>query len=48
VRLEDGAAHPIRGKSGLVAGLAGVDGYICVARDCEGLAKGAEVRVVYF
>ena len=48
VRLIDGIAHPIRGKSGLITGLAGVDGYICVPRDCEGLAKGADVRVVYF
>jgi molybdopterin molybdotransferase len=48
VRLEDGTAHPVRGKSGLIAGLAEVDGYICIPRDCEGLAKGAAVRVVYF
>jgi len=48
VRLEEGTAHPVRGKSGLIAGLAGVDGYICVPRDCEGLAKGVEVKVVYF
>jgi molybdenum cofactor synthesis domain-containing protein len=47
-RLADGEAHPIRGKSGLIAGLADVDGYICVPRDCEGLAKGDAVRMMYF
>jgi len=49
VRLNDtGTAFPVRGKSGLIASLAGVDGYICVPRDCEGLPKGAEVVVTYF
>ena len=49
VRLDaSGVAVPVRGKSGLIASLAGVDGYICVPRDCEGLAKGAEVVVTYF
>ncbi|MCL2424785.1 MAG: molybdopterin molybdotransferase MoeA [Oscillospiraceae bacterium] len=41
-------ARPIRGKSGLISSLSGVDGYICVPRDCEGLAKGEAVKVVYF
>jgi len=48
VRLTDGIAHPVRGKSGLITNLAGVDGYICIPRDCEGLAKGTKVVVVYF
>ena len=49
VRLDNrGNANPVRGKSGLIASLAGVDGYICVPRDCEGLAEGAEVIVTYF
>ena len=48
VRLVDSFAHPVRGKSGLIASLAGADGYICVPRDCEGLTKGAEVVVTYF
>ena len=49
VRLDtDGIAHPIRGKSGLIASLAGVDGYICIPRDNEGLKKDAEVTVTYF
>jgi len=39
------AAQPVRGKSGLIIGLAGTDGYICVPRDCEGVAKGVSVQV---
>ena len=38
-------AHPIRGKSGLITTLAGADGYFCIARDCEGLSRGAEIQV---
>lgn len=49
VRLEkkngELAAFPIRGKSGLITTLAGTDGYFCIDRDCEGIAKGAEVQV---
>jgi len=41
-------ANPIRGKSGLISSLSGVDGYIYVPRDCEGLAKNEIVKVVYF
>jgi len=41
-------AHPVKSKSGLITSLAGVDGYICIPRDCEGHAKGAEVTVTYF
>ena len=48
VTLDSGIAYPIRGKSGLIASLAHTDGYICVPRDCEGLAKGSEVLVNYF
>jgi len=49
VRLDDSrAAYPVRGKSGLIASLAGVDGYICVPRDNEGFSEGAEVVVTYF
>jgi len=44
----DGMANPIRGKSGLIASLAGADGYICIPRDSEGLAAGTEVIVTYF
>ena len=38
-------AHPVRGKSGLIAALAGTDGFFCIARDCEGLPQGAEIQV---
>ncbi len=38
-------AKPVRGKSGLITSLAGSDGYICIPRDCEGLAQGSQVRV---
>jgi len=49
VRLDDtGIANPIRGKSGLIASLTGVDGYISVPRDCEGLPAGSDVIVTYF
>jgi len=49
VRLDQkGTAYPIKSKSGLITSLAGVDGYICIPRDCEGLAEGAEVIVTYF
>ena len=41
-------AIPVKGKSGLITGLAGVEGYIAVSRDCEGLAKGEMVEVFYF
>ena len=47
VALENGdaTARPIKGKSGLIASLAGTDGYISIPRDCEGIAKGAQVSV---
>jgi len=50
VRLDEKGetAAPVKGKSGLISGLSEVDGYICVPRDCEGLAKGEEVVVIYF
>ena len=48
VFLDDGVARPIRGKSGLIASLAGADGYICIPRDSEGLAAGTLVTVTYF
>lgn len=38
-------AHPIRSKSGLITLLAGADGYFTIDRDCEGLPKGAQIRV---
>jgi molybdopterin molybdotransferase len=38
-------AEPVRSKSGLITSLPGTDGYICIPRDCEGLAKNAAVKV---
>ena len=49
VRLDDaGIAYPIKSKSGLITSLVGVDGYISVQRDCEGLSEGTEVFVTHF
>ena len=41
-------AAPIRSKSGLITQLAGADGYFIIARDCEGLPKGAQVQVYLY
>ncbi len=43
----DGAlyAAPIHGKSGLIAALAGSNGYFLIPRDKEGVARGETVRV---
>jgi len=41
-------AHPIRSKSALISSLSGVDGYICIPRDCEGISKGTQVTVTWF
>ena len=38
-------ARPIHSKSGLITGLAGSDGFFCIARDCEGVPAGDTVRV---
>lgn len=38
-------AQPIRGKSGLITGLAGTDGFFCIERDCEGLPRNAAIQV---
>ena len=48
VRLVDDIAYPVKGKSGLITSLTEVDGYICVPRDCEGLAMNSEVIITYF
>ena len=45
VRLKDGLASPVRGKSGLITLLADSQGYLIVPGDCEGLPKGAQVEV---
>ncbi len=41
-------ASPVRSKSGLITQLAGADGYFIIARDCEGLPKGAQVQVFLY
>ena len=41
-------AHPIHGKSGLITTLAASDGYLSVARDCEGLARGETVPITVY
>lgn len=49
VRAAEGdIAQPVRGKSGLIAALAGTDGYFCIPRDQEGAAKGDTVMVTLY
>ena len=48
VSLRDGTATPVYGKSGVVSQLSAADGYIRVARDCEGLRRGETVTVFLF
>jgi len=38
-------ASPIRSKSGLITNLAGAEGWFCIERDCEGLAKDTQIDV---
>ena len=38
-------AFPIHSKSGLITQLSGADGYFIIDRDCEGLPKGASIRI---
>ena len=45
VRLENGNAAPVYGKSGVVSQLNGADGYLRIPRDCEGLRAGETVAV---
>ena len=48
VRLSEGFVHPIASKSGLITTLAGADGFIRIARDCEGLSRDENVQVTLF
>ena len=48
VRLENGTAAPVYGKSGVISQLAAADGYIVIPRDCEGLRAGEAVDVNLF
>ncbi len=47
---EDGSlgATPVQSKSGLVSALANSDAFVFVPRDCEGYAKGTEVKAYIF
>ena len=47
VRLEGGNVTPIPSKSGLITNVSRANGFIRIPRDSEGLAKGAEVSVIY-
>lgn len=48
VRLENGKANPIFGKSGIVSLLSESDGYVIIGRNCEGLKTGEAVTVRLF
>ncbi|MDD6807210.1 MAG: molybdopterin-binding protein [Oscillospiraceae bacterium] len=41
-------AEPVYAKSGLISVLSDSDGYIRIARDCEGLSQGEEVEIQLF
>lgn len=41
-------AEPVYAKSGLISNLSAADGYIRIARDCEGLSQGEPVEVELF
>lgn len=41
-------AVPIRGKSGLISGLAASDGYFCIPRDREGCARGELIELTLY
>ena len=42
-RLSDGTVAPLQTKSGVISVLTQADGFRCIPRDAEGLAKGAEL-----
>jgi molybdopterin molybdotransferase len=46
VSLRGGTAQPIASKSGLITTLANADGFIRIARDCEGLMQDEIVEVI--
>lgn len=45
VRLEDGKAHPVLGKSGLLRTMILADGLVTVPADSEGIETGTEIDV---
>ncbi len=48
VRLSNGKADPVFGKSGIVSLLSESDGYVVIDRNCEGLKTGEAVMVNLF
>ena len=46
VRLAEGIAFPVFGKSGLLHTLIRSDGLVCIPSVCEGLEKGTGVEVI--
>ena len=46
VRLEDGIAHPVFGKAGLLNTLVASDGLVRIPSGCEGLERGSGVDVI--
>jgi molybdopterin molybdotransferase len=46
VRVENGMATPLFGKSGLLNTLVRSDGLICIPAGYEGLEKGSRVEVI--
>ena len=46
VRVENGIATPLFGKSGLLNTLVKSDGLICIPAGYEGLEKGSDVEVI--
>jgi molybdopterin molybdotransferase len=46
VRLEDGIAHPVFGKAGLLNTLVVSDGIVRIPSGCEGLERAGEVEVI--
>ncbi len=48
VKIEDGFAVPVYGKSGIVSMLTKSDGYIVIGRNDEGIKSGEEVTVHLF
>lgn len=48
IKLTDGGAMPIYGKSGVISLLSESDGYIIIDRNCEGLKAGDETEIYLF
>ena len=48
VKLQNGAAIPVYGKSGVVSQLSAADGYLRVPRNSEGLQAGSRVKIHLF